>query len=276
MDESDIGGEPAAALPHRGNRGGAHVSLGTAPARRTQQSTSAQDADSHGRIPVPVLATSLGSYVRDWGTAIGTVGATAVAASVVVRGRLKQPKLTLSFISPAHPDVLPVPEHAPGDGRTTLIAYVYLSVTNARRRVAATDVEVLLKEVEIVDQPRDGAAPAPFGLGDMALKWSNSPDATRAVVPPGATRRLDFLRIENGRGTKGKLPAIVETRPEPSNERHHLPPAKVRFELMVTASNSDAKQYTVMVDWDGSFPTDDPTRAGVLWKHLSVGRPQPF
>jgi hypothetical protein len=104
----------------------------------------------------------------------------------------------------------------------------------------------------------------------MALKWSNSADLTRATVAPGATRRLDFLRAENGGAPQGQLPLIVEVRPEPANDRHHLAPAEVRFEVLLTASNADATQYTIMVTWDGRFPQDP----SVLWTHLKIAPPQ--
>jgi hypothetical protein len=183
--------------------------------------------------------------------------------------------LELLYLQPEIPEVLEVPENLGKPGKTTLIAYTYLTVRNAQGRSVATDVEVFVKDA-YVSKPLTDVPSRHFGLGDLALKWSNTqPKTTRASVPPGAERRLDFLRVENGRDAQGRLPLIVYVLPEPVHERHHVRGATVIFELLLTASNADAKGYTVQVNFDGTFPAESVTDAHQLWQHLTIVRPQP-
>jgi hypothetical protein len=221
------------------------------------------------------LATSVGEHVREWGTAIGTLGATLAAVWVIFGGR--RPKLRLTYVQREYPDVLPVPEHTGLKHKTQVIAYNHLTVTNTKRLAgAAVDVEVFLKEVEVVE-PFPGQKKQRFGLGDMALKWSNSsPESTRSSVAPRASRRVDFLRVEDGLDQQGNLPLVVDVRPEPHNQLNHVRGARLRFEVLVTASNADAAQYTVIVDWDGRFAPGSLDDVNELYDHLGIGSPQPL
>jgi len=43
--------------------------------------------------------------------------------------------------------------------------------------------------------------------------------------------------------------------------------------LVVTASNADAKRYTVVVDFDGHFDADFTSDAGRIWDHVTIVPP---
>jgi hypothetical protein len=124
-------------------------------------------------------------------------------------------------------------------------------------------------------EPRPGRAPiaARISLGDQLLRWSNSGaenTRTRISIPAGVSRRLDFVRVENGLAPPGQLPLVLDVWPQPANRQTWLSSGRLRVELVVTASNADAKRYTVMVGFDGKLPATDAATAGTIWDHLRI------
>jgi hypothetical protein len=88
-----------------------------------------------------------GTGVLGWLTAIGTLGAVLVALYIgVIRERLQEPSLSLSFVKLDPPDALEVPENK-GTDKTTLIVYIHLLVANKKARRVAQDVEVIVTNV---------------------------------------------------------------------------------------------------------------------------------
>jgi len=55
--------------------------------------------------------------------------------------------------------------------------------------------------------------------------------------------------------------------PKPVDRRHVVDSASFEIELAVTARNSDARRYRVVVHYDGGWGDD-------IWRHLSVQAPQ--
>jgi len=218
-----------------------------------------------------------GTTVLDWLTAIGTVGAVVVALYIgVIRERRRQPSLSLTFEQLDPPDALEVPENR-GTEKTTLIVYIHLLVSNRKGRHAAQDVEVIVTNVREMSA-RDGqsAVRGRITLGDQSLRWSNSSQEAKRTytsIPAGVTRRVDFVRVENGLDEQGRLPLVLDVWPQPVNQRTHLRSASLAIELAVTASNADARRYTVVVHFDGHFDAGYAQHAGRIWDHLRVVPP---
>src|SRR4051794_11264626 len=96
--------------------------------------------------------------ILDWLTGIGTMGAAVIALYIgVIRERLREPSLALSFVQLDPPDALEVPENR-GTDKTTLIVYIHLLVSNRARRHAAHEVEVIVTNVTEI-RPRPGQKP---------------------------------------------------------------------------------------------------------------------
>jgi hypothetical protein len=214
---------------------------------------------------------SVSSEVRDWLTAIGTVGAVIVAVAsawwVERRAHARRPKLSLAFdresgvhtetVTALHPDGTPA-AHWPA-------AHLRFEVTNARGKDAADDVEVLLTAVRIVEHDLVRVIEISF----PGFQWTHH-QTTRLMIPPGVTRSVDICRVhENapvGSGYGGQLELAVL--PEPGDGRHKLAPGKYELVLALAARNADAVEIIVDLVFD---PTLSEKSAEQL---MVVGRPR--
>jgi hypothetical protein len=161
---------------------------------------------------------------------------------------------------------------APG---MTDAAYVRLRVVAARRRSAAEDVEVMILRARVPDPTDDVELnPEYQPTGDIALDgqllaWSNADGATRLTIPPATYRHLDLVRVL--KPVRGSVPALapvqIQVEPQPVDGRHNVKGWRVDLELAVTARNTDARRYRVVVKYDGAWGDD-------IWQHLHVDEPR--
>jgi hypothetical protein len=147
----------------------------------------------------------------DWLTAVGTLLAVAAAVGVQLviwwRAWHRRPSLTLEFDRHAFTHEA----NKTGDD----IPFLRLAVTNAKGKEAATDVEVLVLEVN--EKPNSGAVIR--WLVNPALGWPNSLDPfPRMTIPPGATRYVDVGWWIGGI----PLTFVLGVTPTPYSERHRL------------------------------------------------------
>ncbi|HET6867451.1 MAG TPA: hypothetical protein VFH80_16140, partial [Solirubrobacteraceae bacterium] len=99
-------------------------------------------------IPPPETTWQI---IRDWMTAVGTIGAAAAAVYFGgIRDRWRRPKLDLTFDPDPGAQDLVVVEVAPQYGRE-YAAYYRLRVVEKKNRAAAEDVEVTVVRARVVD-----------------------------------------------------------------------------------------------------------------------------
>jgi hypothetical protein len=209
--------------------------------------------------------------VREWLIAVGTIGAVVVALYVgVIRPRLRRPSLSLGFDGVDEEDAVIVQSAAPvktWQQPTIDTAYLRLRVCNRESRDTAEDVEVLVERVREL-APRVGNQPSPSpALGNWPLPWSLSdPTTTRLNIPPGVERHVDLAHVYRDEpATRGAGPLILDIRPEPVMERHHLDFGKTEIRLVISARNADSRRYVVVVAFDGRWGVQDD-----VWQHLIV------
>ncbi len=187
-----------------------------------------------------------------------------------IRYRRRRPSLWLHFDGEDEEDAVIVPSALPfltwQEQPSTPTAYLRLRVRNRDGRDTAEDVEVLIERVRELE-PRVGNAPSPSpALGNWPLPWSSSnPTTTRLTVPSGVARHVDLAHVyRNEAATRGATPLILDIRPEPTMDRHHLDFGKTEIRLVVSARNAAARRYVLVVAFDGRWGQDD------VWNHLRV------
>lgn len=217
--------------------------------------------------PVATIGGVLADLLNPWSwsehtlavlTALGTTG--AVIALVVVEttkdwlGRHRhartQPDLRLT-----HDANVDVAREVATVGQTpTGTAFVRLGVENAAGRRAASAVEVTVKRVDRIEGPR----------------FSNLPPTTHNIGPLGWTHR-DPVNNQLGPGVRRTvvLGAIAEDSspfqvglgiPPPNSGVDILPPGTYRFTLTLSATDVDARDWTLQLWHDGELTRGDDAR----------------
>ncbi len=221
---------------------------------------------------------SSGQVWSEWFTAVGTVGAAAVAVYVgVIRDRQRRPDLDLIFESSEQDRiVLSVDPRDPPD-----VAYVRLRVVAKPRRFAAEGVEVMVSRVRrlSVQSNSSPVSDEAAKIEGMLLLWSNTETWTKTgaetgqtrlnVIPPGAQRHVDLLQVRRADTSEGDCPVAIEIRPSPADRRNQIRAGTFEIELAVTAANADARRFRVEVDYDGAWGSAKYD----IWKHLEVTPP---
>jgi hypothetical protein len=160
-----------------------------------------------------------------------------------IRERRRRPLLV---VCPFDPDV--------GDG--TVIdsdpaeasAWARLRIANAPGRDAARSVEVVLESVEPtqIDHERRKWFRLQQDLSVLsgnALKWADRRTTITLDVPPGATRRFDFVHVRNIEPSKKRsngslaVPLRLSFRDLPQHRQHLLADLEYRIVISVTALN---------------------------------------
>ncbi len=155
-----------------------------------------------------------------------------------------------------------VPTHGGG-----LSHWVLPRVHNETGKDAARDVEVVFIEMTNVSTGR------PLQFENRCLEWSGV-GGTRLVVAPGLYRHMTLVYLMSPEapvaadGTTG-FAATVVAKPEPGGNRNAVPAGKYRARFAVTATNADAVEYEMSVEFDGTWWS-----GAAIWDHLVVGQPQ--
>jgi hypothetical protein len=217
-----------------------------------------------------------GTSTLEWITGIGTLAAVAVAPLVAVLsywlGTRRDARL--------RPRLAAMTPELVVEGTITTVqgtqfpwqftghsAFIRVPIAADRKRLAAEDVEVLLRSVSQV-APAAGQQPRrePIDISFPAIAWTHVGTSTTLTIPPGVTRTLDLAMIDLSDGAPPQLRLLVI--PQPADERNVLPPGRYAVDLIVSSRNADARTYRVEINWDGGMNTDQTQmRAHV---HLSV------
>lgn len=161
-------------------------------------------------MALPPFANSFTDHLGAWALVLAGIG--TVSAVVVAlyrdswRAARRRPQLTLSFALPQGWDWTVV-KGSRGD-----LLRIGLSVGNATGRDTANDVEVLLS---VWWRMPDSAVQTPpdtqrQNFNQRPLLWADDyavgTQRTRASIPPGVSRQLEFIRI----GRPGDLQRVVD------------------------------------------------------------------
>lgn len=214
--------------------------------------------------------------VREWLIAAGTVGATGAAVWIgVLQPRRRRPALSLHF-DPTDPrdaqvaGIVFIQPGQPGSEFNTRGAFARLRVANAAGRETADDVEVLVEAVRLTDPGSQPTFEAE-SLGDLPLPASNSePTTTRLSIPPGIERHFDLAHVRKREVAEGDRDVILEVFPRPADLRWRVDADRFEVDVVVAASNADARRYTVGVEFDGRWPEDEAE----AFAHFRVGPPK--
>ncbi len=197
-------------------------------------------------------------------SAVATIGAVLTALFIIPwRESRRRPRLTVTFDPLSDFDAMTdVPTHGRG-----LSHWILPRIHNEAGRDAATDVEVLFIEMS------NRSTGQPLQFENRCLEWSGV-GGTRLTVAPGVDRHITLLFLMDpvhpvsADGTAGFAASVV-VKPEPGANRNALPVGKYRARFAVTATNADAVEYEMDIDYDGTWWS-----GSAIWDHLVVGQPQ--
>lgn len=210
--------------------------------------------------------------IPEWLTAIGTVGATAVALALGfgLREWVFRPHLTLSF-SPSN--IWDQVVTGTVDGGTA--AFVRLRVGNGGRALAkGVRVSLLLVERWTDDHLWE---PVRSELAGSDLTWSNRPGESSRDVPPKSERPLDLFEIRRDFNAQGEIPAGLQvSRVVPANRSDLLTPGSWLVKLEVAADNATPEVYWVAFRFDGWWPADEANGQPGIWKAVAVDGPRTY
>jgi hypothetical protein len=177
-------------------------------------------------------------------TAIGTVGATALALWVsVIRDWSRRPRVELHFDPESTGDFYVA---ALDRLRGRYVGKLRLRVANESKHRTAEKVEVYVWRATDTESENEL-------FGGVPLQVSNLSDGeSRFDLPPGTSRHIDLIGISLGQDKYEIKIAKQEGRPLPPPVSARL----VQFELMVSAHNMDAVRKTITVRRkdDANFP----------------------
>lgn len=214
-------------------------------------------------VTLPDTSTPPGFWWQWWvqiAIAVGTLSAVVVALfGPWIRSKFAfvQPKLVLSFPRPLG-EATPIQMISP-DGSTLSESgrYYHLRVSNARRWSPATDVRVLLLQVE-EDGP-DGN-PQVRWTGDIPLIWRHQLvfPATRVI---GHEAFADVISV-----VKGKW-AQIQTQMEPLNlDRTKRGATTFILSLQARAAECDSNILRLKISWDGGWADGEQE----MRRHLTI------
>jgi hypothetical protein len=191
--------------------------------------------------------------IREWLIALGTVGAVIVALFIAGwqarRIDRRRPVLSLS-LDDAFGLTKETVAYLDSNGEvnaTSPAYYLRLSVTNENGKDAASAVELFPAQYR--EQSAD-AADAPTFASFPPFAWTH---LSRAVVdvPAGVTRLIDLARFALSPSVyapKDTLELLVT--PQPNDQRHLLAPGDHFLALTLSAHNTDARYYMLIVTFD--------------------------
>lgn len=189
--------------------------------------------------------------VREWLIAIGTVGAVITALVVAGRpdraARRRRPSLSLSLDDQLGLTIECVTlfENDTPVGSTPA-TWIRLSVTNAKGKDTATDVELFAARIT---EPDAGDTQRFAHVSFPPFGWPHVEDP-RMDVPSGVTRLIDigWVDMDPGNALKDKLQLRIV--PNPIDQRHILKPGVYEFDLTLSAHNADARYFSMKVEFD--------------------------
>jgi hypothetical protein len=196
--------------------------------------------------------------------AVGTVGAVVLALWLQwFRVERRRPSLTLDF-NPTL-DRVNVPQRAedPQEPRDYRSHWLRPRVTNKPGGDSAEDVEVVLVGVEPLDSETGRSSQRERNLEGLSLKWSEV-KSEKASIPPGVTRHIDLVHVDNMRverdrdvvkreedkEDRGEAPIRVDVYPTPQAKYYRVFRPKCRLLLAVTARDTNASFYSTVVKYD--------------------------
>jgi hypothetical protein len=216
----------------------------------------------------PPAETSL----AEWLTAGGTIGATFLALAGIYRAWWNRPRLMVDT------DRGPAPNDDQDDNTTRFEGYGETAAGNTyspgdtfpsswvRARVACRKGRADAAEVVVLraSMLADGET-RPVRVDGRALWWSGyNPKQTRLDLSPGLPRRVDVACVTKSRqGPRTPLELQVDF--ESNNKASHVERGRVTLTLAAVSSNGPASFYSLVLDYDGQWPDDEP-----VWGHLKV------
>ena len=226
-------------------------------------------------LPLPDLKAVFQGSVRDWLQTIATFSAVFVALWVQwIRVVRRRPRLSLSFdSSEGSPNYSPIylaswPDTSKPRERYQAL-WLRCSVSNAKNKDTATDVEVLVTRVlRPFGDSRRGVTPS------RPLRWSDIL-AGHISLPPGVTRYVDLGWIRAPTQKPPKLvmalelepPAQGDPRDDRQDPRRQFGAGCSKFEVAVTAANIKAARfYTIEMQLDDAYEKDPAD----LGKHARI------
>jgi hypothetical protein len=190
--------------------------------------------------------------------AVGTVSAVMVALfKDWFRYRLLPPRLHISLSRTESNEIpntgLVNPNDPSGSPFVTVSRWYHVGVTNARRWVEATDVQVFLLRVE---EPDEAGQFTTIWDDPIPLKWHhmqtlNLP-AGMVVGRPAKAALVAFFKD----AATSKEPFLqIQTMHFPNRfNPHRVGRCKLHLVLIAREKQVDSNQVTVEVSWDGNWP----------------------
>ncbi len=132
----------------------------------------------------------------------------------------------------------------------------------------AERVQVYVESIDMFSD--DGLRQEPLAdFIPMNLRWTDSPGDSPLIfeaINPKMGRYCDFggvcqpgnpMEIARDGMKKGDSTFNLHTQVSPSTGCNRLRPGKYRIHLLLAASNSRPKHYTVSLEWSGSYSNDE-------------------
>jgi hypothetical protein len=223
-------------------------------------------------------------FTPDWLTAIGTVGACAIALFLALFAKrierwMDHPALSLNA-TVRRPDAEKTSRWFSLVSGATLDAgeawFFRLTITN-NGTAPAREVQVFLKTVERVS---DGTVSLVDRFSPMNLKWTHTGKPTRDVLLTEIPVFCDFIHVSDPKHRHVTGEVLSSVPPEAgvlcldvevatSGRGHLLEPGIHRFHLILAAENFDPETYTVEVQYSGLWSEDqDQMFAAIKMKKL--------
>jgi hypothetical protein len=209
--------------------------------------------------------------VMDWlRTGAALLGAVGTVLAVILalwlqwfRIERRRPSLTLDFDPTLDRVNVPQRADAPQEPRDYRSHWVRPRVTNERDGDSAVDVEVVLVRVEARDSETGRSSQREHNLEGLSLKWSEV-KAEKATLPPGVTRHIDLVHVDNMRVEKDgdvvkreedekgrdEAPIRFDVYPTPEAKYYRVFRPECRVVLALTARDTNPIFYSTVVNYD--------------------------
>ena len=165
-----------------------------------------------------------------------------------------------------------------GEGRWTGNCYYFrLWIANAGH--LAERVQVYVDSIR--REMGDGRSELVTDFIPMNLRWADSPDKPIIfeTINPAMGRYCDFGAVSepsnpteplrNGM-RQGESTFNLQTQVAPNTQGNRLKPGKYTIKLLVAASNSKPKAFTITLDWAGQYMADSARMFGEAVRSLVV------
>jgi hypothetical protein len=216
--------------------------------------------------------------VPEWLTAVGTLGATALALVLALWGEkisrvFVRPKLSLSRLHVGRPDSEAARRVNTLTGADAGIAYFFRLGIKNKGNTAAHDVQVFLEGVKRVTAKGSEAVSE---FTPMSLLWSYRGSATLPTMLPDMPRTYcDLAHVEepmHGVSTSAERDADLTLDVEfpPSIGSHILKAGTYHFDVIVAAANCRPRRYTLEVMFIGKWFSDEGKMFDIGFKMRTV------